>query len=385
MNAAAGIAGRRLLQQRISHAGLRRPQDVVGWLGAIQAQEYEPAKWAVGLRLAGEPLGADVERAFEAGRILRTHVLRPTWHFVTATDIRWLLALTGPRVQRVIANYARRVELDSRTLRRGIDVIGLALGEHKHLTRKELAEALRVAGLPMSGLRLALFMMHAELEAIVCSGPRRNRQHTYALLADRAPRAIRLTRDEALATLCRRFFTSHGPATITDFRWWSGLTVADAKRGLAMNRSQAVQIDGLTYWTIDQPALDSEAPRFPRAPQTSRSPGTSQTSSPDVHLLPIYDEYLVAYRDRVAVPHLPAGGGPMSRTFQHALVINGQVAGTWRAAQTGDIVELRAVPCRRLSSGERDALARTARRYERFLGVTVDLLCSRQARAGASR
>jgi len=87
MNAAAGIAGRRLLQQRIAHAGLRRPRDVVGWLGAIQAQEYEPAKWAIGLRLAGEPLAADVERAFETGRILRTHVLRPTWHFVTATDI----------------------------------------------------------------------------------------------------------------------------------------------------------------------------------------------------------------------------------------------------------------------------------------------------------
>jgi len=274
----------------------------------------------------------------------------------------------------VIANYARRVELDSRTLSRGIDVIGLALGEHKHLTRRELAEALRVAGLPMSGLRLALLMMHAELEAIVCSGPRRDRQHTYALLADRAPRAVRLTREEALATLCRRFFTSHGPATITDFRWWSGLTVADAKRGLAMNRSQAVEIDGLTYWTIDQPALDAGNRKSPRTPRT---PGISRTSRPDVHLLPIYDEYLVAYRDRVAVPHLSAGGGPMSRTFQHALVINGQVAGTWRAAQTGDIVELRAVPCRRLSSGEWDAFARTARRYERYLGVTVDVLCSR--------
>jgi hypothetical protein len=377
MNSRAGIAGRRLLQQRITHAGLRRPENVVGWLGAMQAQEYEPAKWAIGLRLAGEPLEADVERAFETGRILRTHVLRPTWHFVAATDIRWLLALTGPRVQRVIANYLRRLELDSRTLSRGIDVIGRALGEREHLTRRELGEELRVASLPMSGLRLALLMMHAELEAIVCSGPRRHRQHTYALLANRAPRAVRLTRDEALATLCRRFFTSHGPATITDFRWWSGLTVADAKRGLAMNHSHAVEIDGLTYWTIDQPALDAEASRTPRTSGASRTSSTSRTSRPHVHLLPIYDEYLVAYRDRVAVPHLPTGGGPMSRNFQHALVINGQVAGTWRAAQTGDTVELRAIPCRRLSSGERDALARTARRYERFLGTTVDVRCSR--------
>jgi hypothetical protein len=279
---------------------------------------------------------------------------------VTPTDIHWLLSLTGPRVQRAMALYSRRLELDSRTVSRGIDVIGRALRDGQHLTRPALADHLRVAGLPMSGQRLAILTMHAELEAIVCSGPRRGRHHTYALLADRAPRALRLSRDEALAALSRRFFKSHGPATVRDFCWWSGLTVADARRGLAMNRSRSNEIDGLTDWTIGQPALEPENGRTAR-------------SRPLVHLLPIYDEYLIAYRDRVAVPHLASGSARRGITFQHALVIDGQVAGSWRTRVVRDSVQLHVFPSRRLSSGEQDALAQTAQGYGQFLARPVEI------------
>ena len=353
----ATIAARRLRNQHITSPGLHRPADVVAWFGAMQAQEYEPAKWAVGLRLGDGAVQTKVQRAFDEGRILRTHVMRPTWHFVTPADIRWLLELTAPRVHRILSYYNRELELDARTLTRCAGVIERALGDGDHLTRAELAARLHGAGLPIAGLRLGRVVMHAELEGLICSGRRRDRQFTYALFSERAPNACRLSRDEALATLGRRFFRSHGPATIRDFAWWSGLTVADGKRATEMIRARREVMDGLTYWTAGQP---------PR--------GTARDQQ--VHLLPIYDEYLVAYRDRKAVPHGPstiASSSTASVTFQHALVIAGQVAGTWRLARSATGVAIRGVPLRRLTSTERRALTAAVQRYEDFLGLAVTL------------
>ncbi len=204
------------------------------------------AKWAIALRMQDGTVGTQIERAFEHGRILRTHVMRPTWHFVTPADIRWLLELTAPRVQRAMSSYNRRLELDPRTLARGIGVIERALGDRRYLTRTELSDRLQRVGLPMTGQRLAQLVMHAELEGIICSGPRRGKQFTYALIAERVPRTPRLSRDEALATLSRRFFRSHGPATVRDFVWWSGLTTVDAKRGLEMNKARREEVGGHT-------------------------------------------------------------------------------------------------------------------------------------------
>ena len=184
-----GIAERRLENQLITRAGPSRPADVVSWLGAVQAQEYEAAKWAVGLRMPSETADGNIERAIDEGRILRTHVMRPTWHFVAHADIRWLLELTAPRVRRVLSSYDRRLELDSRTLTRGMTVIGKALRDHCYLTRTELGDRLQRHRLEMAGQRLAHLMAHAELEGLVCSGPRRGKHFTYALLEERAPGA----------------------------------------------------------------------------------------------------------------------------------------------------------------------------------------------------
>jgi hypothetical protein len=348
------IAERRVRNQHIATRGLRGPQDVVTWFGAMQAQEYEPAKWALGLRMA-DGTNAKVQRACDEGRILRTHVMRPTWHFVAAPDIRWLLGLTAPRVQRILSYYNRALELDGRTLTRGTVVIERALAAGHHLTRVELAESLSQARLPMSGNRLARVVMHAELEGVICSGRRRERQSTYALVAERAPDAERLSHDEALATLGQRFFRSHGPATIRDFAWWSGLTMADGKRATEMIRAQRETIAGLTYWTVE-----------PSPRRTAREER--------VHLLPIYDEYLVAYRDRQAVPHRPTAGASSSTqsvTFQHALVIDGHVAGTWRITRSPAGAAIRTVPLRRLDSPERRALSAAVQRYERFIELPV--------------
>ncbi len=352
MNAA--IAAERLRRQLLTRAGRRRPADVVAWFGAMQAQEYEHAKWALGLRLQDGLVDADIESAFQDGSILRTHVMRPTWHFVTPADIRWLLELTAPRVQRRMAVYNGHLGLDARTFARALRVFERALRDGRFLTRAELGERLQRAGLPITSMQLAHVAMHAELEGVICSGPRRGKQFTYALLAERAPNASRLPRDEALAALGRRFFRSHGPATIRDFVWWSGLSTADARRSLDIIDGRHEDVDGRTYWTCD---------REPRG----------ATRDQLAHLLPIYDEYVVAYRDRLAVlpgPRTTASTRPWT-TFQHALVIAGQVAGTWRLGRGPQGVVLDAISLRRVTRPERAALAQAVRRYEAFLSTPV--------------
>ena len=350
------ISQRRLRNQLLAHAGLRRPADVVAWFGAMQAQDYHAAKWAIGLRMNDGTVSGQVERAFDEGRILRTHVLRPTWHFVAPSDIRWLLELTGPRVQRIMSYYNRQLGLDDPTLTRALGIIERAVAGGRFQTRAELSERLQRAGIVTAGFRLARLVMHAELEAVICSGPRRAKQFTYALVAERASNAPRLARDEALATLARRFWLSHGPATIRDFVWWSGLTSADAKRALDIIRARREEVDGRTYWTV------ATGPR-----------GAARDDL--VHLLPVYDEYIVAYRDREAVPHGPAAAASPSRAliFQSPFLIAGQVRGTWRAARRTASVRLEAVPFRRLTRAERARLADAAQRYEAFLDAPVEL------------
>src|SRR5947209_6158875 len=244
------IAHRRLHNQHITRRTLETPQALVEWLGAVQAQDFAAAKWALGLRLQGTT-DDDIEQAFTDGAILRTHVMRPTWHFVSPADIRWLLALTAPRVHAASAYYTRKLELDDAVFRCTHAVLANALQGGKQLTRDELASALQQAGIATLGeQRVTYIIMRAELDGIICSGARRGKQFTYALLAERAPQARSLDRDEAIAELTMRYFTSHGPATIQDFVWWSGLTVVDAKAGLAMVTSQLLQemIGAQTYW-----------------------------------------------------------------------------------------------------------------------------------------
>ena len=217
----------------------------------MQAQEYEPATWAIGLRMKGDPASTDVERAVDDGRVVRTHVMRPTWHFVSRADIRWLLQLTAPRVHQAMSGYRRKLELDARVLVRCCTLFERALDGRRFLLRAELAERLARAKIPMTGVRLAMAVMYAELEGVICSGPRRDRKFTYANLGDRAPSAAPFDRDEALAELFTRYLQSHGPATLKDFSWWSGLTIADGKRAVDIVRARRRDEHDLAYWSLD--------------------------------------------------------------------------------------------------------------------------------------
>jgi hypothetical protein len=342
------ITRQRLRNQWIIRPSLR-PEKVVEWFGAVQAQEYGPAKWGLALRSRRGTTSNSIDRVVDEGRIVRTHVLRPTWHFVTPADLRWMLELTAPQVHRAMSSYNHQLGLDADIMTRAAGVIERALGDGGCLTRRELGAELDRAGLPGKSTHLAHLAMYAELEGVICSGPRRGKQFTYALLADRAPAARRLARDEAIAELTRRHLRSHGPATIRDFVWWSGLKTADARRGLQMVRARSHDVGGLTYWTL------GGATRFRASLRNN------------VQLLPVYDEYLVAYRDHQAVPR-PAyslGG------FQHALVIAGLVAGAWRTIAGPDGVMIDLQPLRRLAAGEKRALDRAVARYGEFLGVSA--------------
>ena len=326
------------------------------WLGAVQAQDYAGAKWALGLRMqrAGD---ADIEAAFSDGRILRTHVMRPTWHFVTPDDIRWMLALTAPRVSAAIAVYNRRLELDATVFRRSQRAMVRALRGGRQLTRQELKVVLQRAGVEADGvMRLAFIVMQAELDAVICSGARRGKQFTYALLDERVPMVRARSRDDSLTELARRYFTSHGPAQVHDFAWWSGLTIADARAGLASVERDLAQdkVDGRTYW-------------FSSSVRTL-------TSLRAAYLLPLYDEYLIAYKDRRAALDPSQWTEVASRDpFSAPVVVNGAVVGGWKRIEKRDRVGITLTPFAPLDKQKVTAITDAARAYTRFLGAKLEL------------
>jgi hypothetical protein len=354
------LALRRLAAQFLTVPGPATPPDVVRALGAIQAQDYSGAKWAVSQR-TGTPTpapDAEIERELTAGSILRTHVLRPTWHFVAPADIRWMLALTAPRVKQAMTSANRELELDATVFKRSNAAIVTALASGAHLTRDEIRPVVARAGIGLiTGRRLGHLMMQAELDALVCSGARKGKQFTYALLDERVPSTPRLDRDEALLELVRRYFTTRGPATPHDFAWWSGLTVADAKRGMqaAGRELEVIEVDGKSYW------VHASAPPVPRATHPA-------------HLLPNYDEFFIGFRDRGAIAQRAGdltavtGGNAL---IPHVVIVDGQLVGAWKRflEKTSVIVELR--PFAPLTSAETRRIAEQAHRFGEFLGMSV--------------
>ncbi|WP_438481706.1 winged helix DNA-binding domain-containing protein [Oleiharenicola lentus] len=345
------ILRRRQLNQRLIASEFTQPAEVVAWLGAMQAQEYAHAKWAINLRLKNATTDALIEEAFNRGEILRTHVLRPTWHFVAPADIRWLLALTAPHVHRLNSYTARQHSLDASLCLRGLKVIVKALTGGQHLTRTELQSALARAKINVSGLALAYIVMHAELEGVICSGPRVGKQFTYALLDERVPAAKSLARDEALAALATRYFISRGPATARDFAYWSGLSLKDARAGVASLSA-----------AFTRETIDGEDFIFK---------GSSVNSTKALlrtFVLPDYDECGMAYQDRRALFPAKRLVPPASKNGEsyHVFVVSGKVAGTWTKTTKGKTISLHTNPFVALKPAETKSLARAVAAYCEF-------------------
>lgn len=351
------IVSSRLVNQHLVGKPLDSPQEVVQHLGAVQAQDYAGAKWALAQR-AKNLHDADIDKLLNDGTILRTHVLRPTWHFVLPTDIRWLLELTSPRVKQLMSYYNRKLELDDKLFAKSHHLIGEALKGGNFLTRQEISVVLGAGGIEAKGQRLGHIVMQAELDAVICSGPLRGKQFTYALLAKRAPQAKTLSKEESLAELAKRYFTGHGPAMVADFAWWSGLTMADARLGLeAVKPSlQSSEVNGKTYWY----------------PRNSATPKTADT----IHLLPNYDEYLISYKDYSPIfsDQVKKLDKPFGNAFlAHLLVRNGLVIGGWRRTIEKKQVIIKPDILVSLSRDDLKRLKSAAQDYERFIGMPVGL------------
>jgi len=353
------IAARRLQAQRLTGEPFTSPLDAIRSLTAVQAQDYGAAKWALAQR-SRATTDVELDRLFDQGAILRTHVLRPTWHFVLPEDIGWLLALTGPRVRAGLVGRYRRLELDDKVAGRAVTLFTAALAGGSHLTRGELGEVLSAGRISPDGQRLPHLIMHAELDALIASGPRRGKQFTYALLEDRVPKPRALDRDEAVAELTLRYFRSHGPAQVQDFVWWSGLRMADARAGIALAGGvlDHQTIAGKDYW------FDAAA----------RPPGKATMVA---HLLPNYDEYTVAYRDRAEILHagrpLDAKLFSFGSILSNVVTVGGRVRGSWRRTVARGGVRLEVQPLDRFTRAETAAVEDAANRFARFLGRPVEL------------
>lgn len=315
------IAVQRLRSQQLAGGHDHSPASLVAHFGAMQAQDYAMSRWAIGVRTGNTD--REIETAIDAGQIIRTHVLRPTWHLVDPADVRWMLALTSPGVKRAYMGTARTLGMDDKFLRDSNKKIGKLLAKGDFLTREEIMASLKLK--PKNELendfRPSLIMMHAEQDAIVCNGPSRGRQQTYALMDARVPPAPAIDRDEALAKLACIYFTSHGPATVADFGWWSGLGVGDSRWAAeaAASALSSFQSRGRTYLFAE---------------------GGDGAAGKSVHFLPAFDEYLISYKDREASiqtkhqPHAFTKNG----IFKPVIVVDGQVVGTWKREIQGNKV-----------------------------------------------
>ncbi len=353
------LPGWRLGVQNITRHPCTTAAELVASLVAVQAQDYAASKWALGLRLPeGAATDASVEDALDEGSVLRTHVFRSTWQLVAPADIRWLLALVAPRVISRSARRDRELELDDATFKKSNRTLRKAVRGGRHRTRAELGVALADAGIDPSEQRLPHLLARAELAGVLCSGARRGKQTTWALLDERAANArAPLVRDEALAELALRYFRSRGPATLEDLVWWSGLTTTELRGGLLSVASSLYRevLDGKEYWRSDEPV----APRGARG----------------AYLLPAFDEYLVAYKDRAAVldpqhgKRHNAGGGMLNP----CVIVDGRVIGTWRRTLSRRSVR---VDIDYFSTTPKGTMARDVKtavaRYGEFLELDVE-------------
>lgn len=349
------IARRRLVHQRIAHPTFTHAGQVAAWLGATQGQDYAGAKWSFGLRLP-HSTEADIEQAIADSLIMRTWVLRGTLHYVAPSDIHWLVALIAPRQIAGNALRYRQLELDAPTLSRSTTLIAEALQGGQHLTRTQLFSILEANGISTAGQRGVYMLQRAALERLIYQGAVIRNVTTFLAL----DAGNTLTKDEALAELARRYFTSRAPATLSDFTHWSGLLISDARAGLASIKSELLEevIDGQSYWF---------SPESPQSPERS------------LYLLPGFDEYVLGYKDRSGVLDAqfmdaicPGGNG----IFMSTIVSDGQIIGTWKRTLKKNTVEIAVQPFHPLYDHDMDALAQAAAAYGTFLGlkVTVQVL-----------
>lgn len=354
------IAHLRLANQQITKSKFKTAAEVVSWLGAIQAQDYSMSKWAVGVRLPGST-DKSVESAISSGEIIRTHVLRPTWHLVSAADVHWMLELSAPQIKSLARSRDKELGLTEEAFNRSNSIIEKALRDGQHFTREEMVKLLAVAGFVNDNNRVSHLLMRAEIEGIIASGSVKNGKQTYALLADRIPKIKTLKRDEAAAKLARRYFTSHGPATLKDFIWWSGLPVKECRQAIEDIKSGFISetFGDETYWFA--PSVT--------APEIEKNHGV---------VLPAFDEFIISYKSRTAsLPfenHIRAV--LINGIFRPVIVHNGKVIGIWKRSVKNDKIFLETEYFGSPDELIKDKMTAAFASYAHFIGKTPEIITS---------
>jgi hypothetical protein len=351
------IAFIRLRNQQISSQKFKTVKELVNWMGAIQAQEYNQAKWALGVRLP-HLTSETIESAFNSGEIIRTHLMRPTWHFVSPDNIHWLLEITAPQIKSTTKSRHRDLELTEPILKKCREVLFKTLEGNLALTREELNEYISAAGIKTDGQRLPHLLMDAEINGIICSGGMKGNKQTYSLLCERVPVKPNLSQDEALAKLAKSYFSSHGPASLPDFIWWSGLPASAARKALEMNKAElySVSVDHEEYWYAEPL-------------------GESLAKTESVFLLPAFDEYLISYKNRdasITADHhkraIYSNG-----IFRPVVVVDGQISGIWNRTLKKDKVIIELDHFRPHNSREELLTSQAAEKYGYFSGLKPEI------------
>ena len=345
------IINTRLSNQQLLKSNFSVPEEVVKWFGAMQSQDWNMAKWALGLRLPGA-IEADIESAFNNGEILRTHVLRPTWHFIHPADIKWILKLSAPRVHMLNGLYYRKFDIEPKLLKKTNAILEKNLRDKNFLTREELSVEFLKGKIKSDRSKLAYIIMHAELEGLICSGPRRGKQFTYALVEERAPKARLLNKKDSLHELATRYFTSRGPATIKDFAWWSGLTIKDCNEAIHSLSASFVK----DVWNEQEFIFNETLPVAPMANAT--------------FLVPDYDEYGISYKNRTMYNHPKWHLSEKldHPDFYHAVAVDGYFGGNWKRTVLRNDVRVETKLFSSLTKKQHAQVAKAVKRYQEFFG-----------------
>jgi hypothetical protein len=283
---------------------------------------------------------AEVEASFARADFVRTHVLRTTWHHVLASDLTDLLAVTAPRLERLIATGNRALKLPEKRMHDGADVVAAAV-KAGPLTRRELAERLEAAGFEHTGVPLVHIVMFTEISGRIVSGPMRGKQHTY-VAADLPP--SRRSPEERLAWIAHTYARGHGPIQARDLSWWTSLTLTQARQAIELSDLRPVEVDGQEY-VADHVPEPVDVPRALLLSNFDELISYVRDPSDHAHL---GDEYLVVMR---------AGG---------LLFVDGRLAGSWSRTLRSSDVAITVRPAVPVGAQVRRAIESEAEAYGRF-------------------
>jgi hypothetical protein len=366
----------RLHTQQIAQQQFQQPNELLNWMGAMQAQDYEMSKWAVALRLSPKanskfnqpsPIGegkgevkqqnefgiseAKIEAALNNGELIRTHILRPTWHIVAPENLRWMLDLSAPQLSRTLNSYNKSVGIDAKTLLKAEKIILKLLAKKNHCTRDEIMAVLQAEKINTDNYRSAHIMFHAELNGLVCNGIRKGKEISYALLDERIPQSKKINRDEALAKLATIYFQSHSPATLKDFSWWSGLNQTDAKKAIDFisKKLEKIEVGEQQYFVFH--------------------PKEKIKQNAEIHLLPAFDEYIISYNHRLDVvdknhaPKVFTNNG----IFKPMIVHDGKIIGIWKRTIAGKKLKTEIFPFEKLSKQTELKIEKKMEEFKNYL------------------